>query len=77
MSGQHTIEVDEEVFRLLKKAAEPFVDTPNTLLRRLLGVGANFGQPRLNLCRHKPPIQQLDALLFQVACRLSGGEFLR
>ena len=30
------IEVDEDVFRLLKKHAEPFTDTPNTVLRRLL-----------------------------------------
>lgn len=30
------IEIDEEVFNYLKKIAEPFVDTPNTVLRRLL-----------------------------------------
>lgn len=35
-----SIDVDDEVFDLLKSKAEPFVDTPNTVLRRLLGVDA-------------------------------------
>lgn len=30
------IEIDDEVFNYLKSLAEPFVDTPNTVLRRLL-----------------------------------------
>jgi hypothetical protein len=34
-----TIRIDDEVFDELKKHAEPFVDTPNTVLRRLLGLG--------------------------------------
>lgn len=33
-----TIRIDDEVFDELKKHAEPFVDTPNTVLRRLLGL---------------------------------------
>jgi hypothetical protein len=33
-----SIEIDDEVFKVLKNQAEPFVDTPNTVLRRLLGV---------------------------------------
>lgn len=37
----YQIEVDEEVFAALQQQAEPFVDTPNTVLRRLLG----FGKP--------------------------------
>jgi hypothetical protein len=32
------IEVDDEVLRLLKQEAEPFIDTPNSVLRRLLGL---------------------------------------
>ena len=32
------IDVDDEVFDLLKENAEPFVDTPNLVLRRLLGL---------------------------------------
>lgn len=35
--SQH-VELDDEVFDLLKSQAEPFVDTPNTVLRRLLGI---------------------------------------
>lgn len=33
-----TIRVDEEVWRELQKRAEPFVDNPNAVLRRVLGV---------------------------------------
>ena len=33
-----TIRIDDEVFDELKKHAEPFVDTPNTVLRRLLSL---------------------------------------
>lgn len=33
-----TIRIDDDVFEELKKSAEPFVDTPNTVLRRLLGL---------------------------------------
>src|ERR1039457_1968902 len=31
-----SIEIDEDIFKYLKSLAEPFVDTPNTVLRRLL-----------------------------------------
>ena len=33
------VSVDEEVYEFLKSQAEPFVDTPNSVLRRLLGLG--------------------------------------
>ncbi|MGB9794901.1 MAG: winged helix-turn-helix domain-containing protein [Thermodesulfovibrio sp.] len=32
------IEIDEEVYRALQKLARPFEDTPNNVLRRLLGI---------------------------------------
>lgn len=32
------IELDQEIFEFLQTKAEPFVDTPNTVLRRLLGL---------------------------------------
>ena len=32
------IEIDNEVWQYLKKNAEPFEDTPNTVLRRLLNI---------------------------------------
>ena len=34
-----TVRIDDDVFDELKKHAEPFVDTPNTVLRRLLNLG--------------------------------------
>jgi hypothetical protein len=34
-----TVRVDEEVYRALQGRAEPFVDTPNSVLRRLLDLG--------------------------------------
>jgi hypothetical protein len=40
------IEVDEEIFHLLEEHAKPFTDSPNTVLRRLLGLKAGKGQPR-------------------------------
>jgi hypothetical protein len=33
-----SIDIDDEIFEVLQESAEPFVDTPNTVLRRLLGV---------------------------------------
>ena len=32
------IEIDDDILALLKEHAEPFVDTPSTVLRRLLGM---------------------------------------
>jgi hypothetical protein len=36
-----SIEIDEEVLNVLKQNAEVFVDSPNTVLRRLLGLDSN------------------------------------
>lgn len=36
-----TIEIDDDLFELLKENAEPLEDTPSTVLRRLIGVDAN------------------------------------
>lgn len=36
----HSIQVDDEVMAYLKKQAEPFVDTPNDVLRRVLSINA-------------------------------------
>lgn len=38
-----TIRVDDEVYERLKDKAEPFVDTPNTVLRRVLGLPNHNG----------------------------------
>jgi hypothetical protein len=37
----HSIEIDSDVWDLLKREAEPLVDTPNTVLRRLLTIGVD------------------------------------
>jgi hypothetical protein len=37
------IKIDDEVLALLKSHAEPFVDSPNTVLRRLLGLASTNG----------------------------------
>lgn len=36
-----SVEIDEQVWEELKAQAEPFVDTPNTVLRRLLGLASD------------------------------------
>jgi hypothetical protein len=49
------IEIDETVWDLLKQEAEPLVDTPNTVLRRLLGIG---GQPQIRRSGHDAAIDR-------------------
>jgi hypothetical protein len=39
------IDIDDAVFAMLKRHAEPFVDTPNTVLRRLLGLDQQATPP--------------------------------
>jgi hypothetical protein len=41
------IEIDDAVYDELKRHAEPFVDTPNTVLRRLLDLPARPSSPEL------------------------------
>jgi len=38
-TATHRIEVDEEVYTFLRSNAEPFKDTPNSVLRRFLPLG--------------------------------------
>jgi Mrr restriction endonuclease-like protein len=38
-----TIRIDAELYEFLKNQAEPFVDTPNTVLRRLVGLPTRNG----------------------------------
>jgi hypothetical protein len=40
-----SVDTDDEVFEVIKKNAEPFIDTPNTVLRRLLGIDRAKAQP--------------------------------
>ena len=41
-----TLRVDDEVYDRLKEEAEPFVDSPNSVLRRLLGLDIPAATPR-------------------------------
>jgi hypothetical protein len=41
-----SIEVDDEVFALLQKGATPLVDTPNSAIRKLLGLRVNGARAR-------------------------------
>ena len=36
-----SVRIDEDVYRELQKRAEPFVDTPNSVLRRVLGLSGD------------------------------------
>ena len=42
-----SVRVDSEVYATLQKRAEPFVDTPNSVLRRLLGLDNQGEAPSL------------------------------
>jgi len=50
-----TIEVDQEVFDFLQTKAIPFVDTPNTVLRKLL-----FSEGKTSKKKIKPMVAQTD-----------------
>ncbi len=41
----HRLDVDDDVFEILTKHSEPLVDTPNTVLRRLLGIDQAESRP--------------------------------
>ncbi|MYW05313.1 DUF4357 domain-containing protein [Streptomyces sp. SID3343] len=43
--SSRTIRVDDEVYAALQRRAEPFVDTPNSTLRKLLGLTPGSGRP--------------------------------
>jgi hypothetical protein len=83
----NTIQVDDEIFALLQKNAKPFVDTPNSALRRLLGLHVNgtaapksdtdldkFLEERMSARRSKAP--KADLKLLVQAGLLRNGERL-
>jgi len=41
----HTITVDAEVFERLQREAQPLIDTPNSVLRRLLALDSTTARP--------------------------------
>jgi len=50
-----TIRIDDEVFAALQKGGKAFVDTPNTVLRRLLGL--NGRRTRIRTQAAVPPLE--------------------
>lgn len=54
-----TIEIDTDVFAYLQKNARPFIDTPNSTLRRLLGLNGSKTQKKAQSTSDA----DLDALL--------------
>ena len=59
-----TVRVDDEVYEQLKANAEPFVDTPNTVLRRLLGLSPSGNHEEGNSTEHRdaspPPLTSVS-----------------
>lgn len=65
-----TIEIDTDVFAHLQKNARPFVDTPNSTLRRLLGIDGPTAQA---LKKSLSPFDaDLDPLLSESLAITSG-----
>jgi hypothetical protein len=51
-----TLRVDDEVYEALKKLAEPFVDTPNSVIRRLLVEKGHVAKPSAKRASSSAPI---------------------
>ncbi|HNT90474.1 MAG: hypothetical protein BWY08_00757 [Bacteroidetes bacterium ADurb.Bin174] len=63
----YTIEVDEKIFNYLKQKAEPFVDTPNTVLHRLLfGKGSIYGNSKIFVHRTNQNIPKALSQILEV-----------
>jgi hypothetical protein len=51
------IDVDDQVYDTLKKMAEPFVDSPNTVLRRILNLDKITSEMPIKLRRARPTLR--------------------
>ncbi len=49
-----TIRIDGDVWKWLKKQAEPFEDTPNSILRRVAQLDAQHAEPNGEMCERLP-----------------------
>ena len=66
-----SIKIDSDVFAHLQKHARPFVDTPNSTLRRLLGIETVVGAARVK--KSGPAVDgELDALLAENLAAVSS-----
>jgi hypothetical protein len=68
-----TIRIDDEVYEVLQHKAQAFVDTPNTVLRRVLGLTGETAQVGATRRPSNPP-GELSPLL--KAALLKAGEEL-
>lgn len=65
----HMIEIDEDVWNHLKQFAEPFVDTPNSVLRRILLTEQNLKEPSNSLIEIKgipKSLSQIFEVLYEI-----------
>ncbi|MEU1699045.1 MULTISPECIES: DUF4357 domain-containing protein [Streptomyces] len=58
-----TIRVDDEVYEELQRRAKPFVDTPNSTLRRVLGLAGKAAPPGGKAAAPSSPQPALHPLL--------------
>lgn len=61
----HMIEIDEDIWNHLKSFAEPFVDTPNSVLRRLL-LTREPGEPEVEPANSMIQIKGIPKSLSQI-----------
>ena len=61
-----TIRVDAQVYARLQREAKPFVDTPNSVLRRLLGLEDSSDHPADRQCQVGELLPLIEAGLLQV-----------
>jgi negative regulator of replication initiation len=63
----HTIEIDENIWGYLQKHAEPFVDTPNSVLNRILFDTCKSPSPKSRVPKNPPvSIQGIPKSLAQI-----------
>ena len=68
-----TIRVEDDVFEGLKSLAEPFTDTPNSVIRRLLEKqGIELGKPKRPLDLEKSTLDSSNAIN-DMRTKASGG----
>src|SRR5262245_8352901 len=76
------IEVDDDIFRFLQERATPLLDTPNSVLRRLLLGEANqrsegVEQKPVREVRRQAEEQMVEVFVRAALAKLFGGEFLK
>jgi len=68
-----SIEVDNDVFAYLQKHAQPFVDTPNSTLRRLLSIDSTGFKIAITSATHEELSEHSDSQLSQKSAEFSDS----